>query len=77
VPYLIRRSKAYYFTFCFKVTTIKWKVLIIEENKIAVTKLKKNYYDVHPTQASKGLAQVKTKRIAGRQKLKGVPKTAY
>jgi len=82
VPYLIRRSKAHYFTFCFKVTTIKWKVLIIEENKIArrigkiVTKLKKNYYDLYLTQALKGLARVKTKRIAGRQKLRGVPKTA-
>jgi len=52
-------------------------------NKIAgrigkiVIKLQKNYYDLHPTQASKRLARVKTKRIAGRQKLKGVPKTAY
>ena len=27
------------------------------------------YYDLHPTQASKGLARVKTERIAGRQRL--------
>jgi len=34
------------------------------------------YYDLHPTQASRGLARVKTERMAGRQQIKGVPKTA-
>jgi len=35
------------------------------------------YYDLHPTQALRGLARVKTERIAGRQQVRGVPKTAY
>ena len=34
------------------------------------------YYDLHPTQASRGLARVKTERMAGRQQVRGVPKTA-
>ena len=29
-------------------------------------RLRRIYYDLHPIQALKGLAQVKTKRIAGR-----------
>jgi len=32
---------------------------------------------LHPTQASRGLAQVKTEHIAGRQQVRGVSKTAY
>jgi len=35
------------------------------------------YYDLYLTQALRGLAQVKTERMAGRQQVKGVPKTAY
>jgi len=34
------------------------------------------YYDLHPTQALRGLARVKTERMAGRQQVGGVPKTA-
>ena len=34
------------------------------------------YYNLHPTQASRGLARVKTERMAGRQQVRGVPKTA-
>ena len=36
-----------------------------------------SYYNLHPTQALRGLAWVKTERIAGRQQVGGVPKTAY
>jgi len=39
--------------------------------------LKPLYYNLHPTQASRGLAQVKTERMAGRQQLGGVLKAAY
>ena len=34
------------------------------------------YYDLHPTQASRGLARVKTERMAGHQQVRDVPKTA-
>jgi len=36
-----------------------------------------SYYNLHPTQALRGLAWVKTERITGRQQVKGVLKTAY
>jgi len=38
--------------------------------------LRAQYYNLHLTQALRGLARVKTERIAGRQQVRGVPKTA-
>ena len=35
-----------------------------------------SYYNLHPIQALRGLARVKTERMAGRQQVRGVPKTA-
>ena len=46
------------------------------QEKRAVNLDSENYYDLHPTQASRGLARVKTERMAGRQQVRGVPKTA-
>jgi len=43
----------------------------------AIISVMRPYYDLHPTQASRGLARVKTERMAGRQQVRGVPKTAY
>jgi len=65
-------------------STIKRRRFSRKREKLHINRLlllKRNilgyYYNLHLTQALKGLARVKTERVAGRQQVRGVQKTAY